>query len=153
VPAGGFSLDSVNRRLEERAAASISEVDRPAACLNMRPKPLTVSTQFDRSNPSRSRIGARRSGIAKFIELAKTSRSSGYWSAVLQHAGANSSAVVGGRDRARVSGWRWFPFLRDIMRTDGGPVIIAVSLPPMDSRVATFGPIVRLPGRGLRQSK
>jgi hypothetical protein len=48
-----------NQRLEHRAAASTSELDRPAACLNMRPKRRTVSTQFDRFNPSRSRIGAR----------------------------------------------------------------------------------------------
>jgi hypothetical protein len=33
-----------NQRLERRAAASTSELDRPAACLNSRPKPRTVST-------------------------------------------------------------------------------------------------------------
>ena len=39
---------------------------RPAACLNMRPKPRTAPchTQFDRSIPSRSRMAARFSGIA-----------------------------------------------------------------------------------------
>ncbi len=36
-----------NQRLEQRAAASTSTLDRPAACLNSRPKPRTVSTQFD----------------------------------------------------------------------------------------------------------
>ena len=36
-----------NQRLEQRAAASTSKLDRPAACLNSRPKPRTVSTQFD----------------------------------------------------------------------------------------------------------
>jgi hypothetical protein len=48
-----------NQRRERRAAASTSEPDRPAACLNSRPKPRTVSTQFDRVSPSRSTIGAR----------------------------------------------------------------------------------------------
>jgi site-specific DNA recombinase len=48
-----------NQRLEHRAAPSTSELDRPAACLNSRPKPRTVSTQFDRFSPSRSRIQAR----------------------------------------------------------------------------------------------
>ncbi len=38
-----------------------SEVARAAACLNMRPNSRTVSTQFDRSTPSRSKIGARSS--------------------------------------------------------------------------------------------
>ena len=41
-----------------------SELARPAACLNIRPNSRTVFTQFDRSSPSRSRIGARLSGIA-----------------------------------------------------------------------------------------
>ena len=36
-----------NQHLERRAAASTSELDRPAACLNSRPKPRTVSTQFE----------------------------------------------------------------------------------------------------------
>ena len=36
-----------NQRLEQRAAASTSKLDLPAACLNSRPKPRTVSTQFD----------------------------------------------------------------------------------------------------------
>ena len=41
-----------NQRLEQRAAASTSKLDRPADCLNSRPKPRTVSTQFSRSNTS-----------------------------------------------------------------------------------------------------
>ena len=41
-----------NQRLEQRAAASTSKLDRPAACLNSRPKPRTVSTQFSRTNIS-----------------------------------------------------------------------------------------------------
>ena len=53
-----------NQRRERRAAASTSELDRPAACLNSRPKPRAVSTQFDRLSPNRSMIGARWSGIA-----------------------------------------------------------------------------------------
>ena len=40
-----------NQRRERRAAASTSELGRPAACLNNRPKPRTVSTQFDRLSP------------------------------------------------------------------------------------------------------
>ncbi len=40
-----------NQRRERRAPASTSELDRPAACLNSRPKPRTVSTQFDRLIP------------------------------------------------------------------------------------------------------
>jgi hypothetical protein len=48
-----------NQRRERRAAASTSELDRPAACLNSRPKPRTVSTQFNRLSPSRSMIGGR----------------------------------------------------------------------------------------------
>jgi hypothetical protein len=43
-----------NERLEQRAAASTSKLDRPAACLNSRPKPRTVSTQFSRTNISRT---------------------------------------------------------------------------------------------------
>ena len=35
-----------NRR-EQRTAASTSEFDRLATCLNSRPKPRTLSTQFD----------------------------------------------------------------------------------------------------------
>jgi Putative transposase len=45
-----------NQRRERRTAASTSEPDRPAACLNNRPKPRTVSTQFDRLSPSLSTI-------------------------------------------------------------------------------------------------
>ncbi len=41
-----------NQRRERRAAASTSELGRPAACLNIRPKPRTVSTQFDRLSPN-----------------------------------------------------------------------------------------------------
>jgi len=53
-----------NQRRERRAATSTSELDRPAACLNSRPKPRTVSIQFNRLSPSRSMIGARWSAIA-----------------------------------------------------------------------------------------
>ena len=48
-----------NQRRERRAAASTSELGRPAACLKSRPKLRTVSTQFDRLIPSLSTIGAR----------------------------------------------------------------------------------------------
>ena len=48
-----------NQRRDRRAAASTSEVGRPAASLKSRPKPRTVSTQFDRLIPSLSTIGAR----------------------------------------------------------------------------------------------
>ena len=41
-----------NQRRARRAAASTSELDRPAACLKSRPKPRTVSTQFSRTNIS-----------------------------------------------------------------------------------------------------
>ena len=37
-----------NQRVEDRFVASTSELDRLAACLNMRPNPRTVSTHFDR---------------------------------------------------------------------------------------------------------
>jgi hypothetical protein len=38
---------ALEQRREQRVAASTSELDRPAACLNSRPNPRTVSTQFD----------------------------------------------------------------------------------------------------------
>jgi hypothetical protein len=41
-----------NQRRERHAAGSTSELNRPAACLNIRPMPRTVSTQFDRSSTS-----------------------------------------------------------------------------------------------------
>jgi hypothetical protein len=48
-----------NQRLEQRGASWRNEFQRPAACLNIRPKSRTVSTHWVRSSPSRSRIGAR----------------------------------------------------------------------------------------------
>ena len=53
-----------NQRLEQRAAASTSKLGLSAACLDSRPKPCTVSTQFDGLRPSCFTIGARCSGIA-----------------------------------------------------------------------------------------
>jgi hypothetical protein len=57
-----------NQRLEQRSAASTSALDLPAACLNSRLKPRTVSTQFDGLRPSRSTIGANCSGIATNLD-------------------------------------------------------------------------------------
>ena len=62
-----------NQRLEERAAASTSKLGLSAACLDSRPKPCTVSTQFDGLRPSCFTIGARCSGIAPRLS-ARSSR-------------------------------------------------------------------------------
>jgi hypothetical protein len=48
-----------NQRRERRAAASTSELGRPAACLKSRPNSRTVSTQFDRLIPSLSTMRVR----------------------------------------------------------------------------------------------
>ena len=55
------------QRRDPRRAAFTIELARPVACLNMRPKSRTVCTQFDRLTPSRSKMGAKSSGIAPHL--------------------------------------------------------------------------------------
>ncbi len=55
-----------NQNCPDRFAASVSEIGRPEARLNIRPKFLIVSTQCSPLSPNRSKIGAKSAGIEPF---------------------------------------------------------------------------------------